>query len=92
MGSATRSGRADHGMNIIDAHVHLGHEEYLQLSVDALLSLMDEADATLAVVCPVDRDLAKPPGVWPRPATGPAPAAGAARKGYLPILHLGNAC
>ena len=47
------------------------------LSVDALLEIMDEADATLAVVRPVDRDLAKPPGVWPRPATGPATAGAA---------------
>lgn len=45
-------------MSIIDAHVHLGHGRHLQLSVDGLLELMDEAGVSCAVACAVDRCLA----------------------------------
>jgi len=45
-------------MNVIDAHVHLGEGLHLQLTVDELLRLMDEADVAVAVGCAVDRCLA----------------------------------
>ena len=45
-------------MSVIDAHVNLGEGRHLQLSVDDLLRLMDEADVARAVACAVDRFLA----------------------------------
>jgi len=42
-------------MTIIDAHVHIGAGVHMQLSVDELLKLMDEAGVALAVACPMDR-------------------------------------
>jgi len=45
-------------MTIIDAHVYLGQGKHLQLSVDELLELMDEAGIAIAVATPVDRCLA----------------------------------
>jgi len=45
-------------MDIIDAHVHLGEGLHLQLAADELLRLMDEADVSVSVACPVDRCLA----------------------------------
>ena len=45
-------------MRIIDAHVHIGVGRRMQLAVDDLLKLMDEADVAFAVACPMDRHLA----------------------------------
>ena len=45
-------------MGIIDAHVHLGEGRHLQLALDELLSLMDEAGVTVAIACAVDRYVA----------------------------------
>jgi len=42
-------------MNIIDSHVHIGTGVHMQLGVDDLLKLMDEAGVALAVACPMDR-------------------------------------
>jgi hypothetical protein len=43
---------------MIDAHVHLGDGKHLQLAVDDLLGLMDEAGVACAVACSIDRCLA----------------------------------
>ena len=45
-------------MSIIDAHACLGQGMHLQLGVDELLRLMDEADISTAIVCSVDHYLA----------------------------------
>ena len=42
-------------MRIIDAHVHVGTGVRMQLAVDALLKLMDEAAVQFAVACPMDK-------------------------------------
>jgi len=48
-------------MRIIDAHIHVGVGRRMQLAVDDLLRLMDEAGVALAVACPMDRPLAVAP-------------------------------
>ncbi len=45
-------------MEIIDAHVHIGIGQHMQLDVDSLLRLMDEAGVEFAIACPMDRHLA----------------------------------
>ena len=45
-------------MKRIDAHVHIGSGLRMQLDVDQLLKLLDEAEIDLAVVCPMDRYMA----------------------------------
>jgi len=45
-------------MRIIDAHVHVGTGVRMQLDVDVLLKLMDEAAVQFAVACPMDKFMA----------------------------------
>ena len=45
-------------MNIIDAHVQLGEGAHLQLGLEELLRLMDQAEVASGVACCVDRFLA----------------------------------
>ena len=43
---------------IIDAHCHIGHGRRFQQSADDLIRQMDEVAVDIAVVCPIDRQIA----------------------------------
>ena len=45
-------------MTIIDSHVYLGDGRHVSQDANTLLGLMDEADVSVAVACPVDRYIA----------------------------------
>jgi len=55
---ADPSRRKRSGMQIIDAHVHLGRGMQMQHDADSLLKAMDEAGIAFSVVCPMDRHMA----------------------------------